>query len=120
MAVWFQSKADSKISSNDLQIVEINKNLSALARWEFFHFKRMERVRVYRIFDPKCAQRFEITNSDTIVLYIKAQTPEESNPPVISNDKLFNLPYLKRWISTAISDVQRTFNKRVAYSIMED
>jgi hypothetical protein len=118
MAVWFQSKPEKEIGSSDKKMLEINQNLSTLARQEFFHYEKQERVHVFRIYDPKCAQRFEITSNDTIVLYIK--TTETTDAPFISNDKLFNLPYIKRWIATAISDVERVFNKRAAYSVMNE
>lgn len=118
MAVWFQSKPDKEIGSSDNQMLEINQNLSTLARQEFFHYDKLERVHVFRIYDPKCAQRFDITSKDTIFLYIK--TTKATDAPVISNDKLFNLPYLKRWIATAISDIERVFSKRAAYSVMNE
>lgn len=40
--------------------------------------------------------------------------------PTVSNNKIFSLEGLSKWLTTAINDVQRVFSKRVAYNVLQD
>ena len=44
----------------------------------------------------------------------------EDQIPTVSNNKIFSLEGLSKWLTTAINDVQRVFSKRVAYNVLQD
>lgn len=91
-----------------------------IARREYFQLAKDDRVKYFRIYDPQCGKTYKIENLKDTVVFITKPTASTKPIPTVSNDRLLAYDDLAKWIATAVNDVEREFNKRVVYSIMDE
>lgn len=101
--------------------------LTEMARRERFLFGGRD-IAFFWMEDLNCMQKLvgtqEEMGRDALVLFSRekdSKTGEvRQNPKLVNRYDLNNISRLNRWLSAVISDVQKTFNDRIIFTIMDE